>query len=144
MERAEHGGAMRIDPGGLLEHRRRLGAEHVLILADIQVKYARMSVERSLRESARLAREHQADAIVVTGRVTGDPPREDEIQEAKAGALDCPVLVGQRARRDERFAPARRPADGAIVGTSLKTGDLRGPRPRGSGGGGGPRRAPSR
>lgn len=121
MEREEHGGAMKIDPVGLVDYRRRLGAEHVLILADIQVKYARMSVERSLAESARLAREHLADAIVVTGRVTGDPPYLNEIQEAKAGALDCPVLVGSGldATNAARLLGL---ADGAIVGTSLKTG----------------------
>jgi membrane complex biogenesis BtpA family protein len=121
MERDEHGGAMRIDPVGLLDYRRRLGAEHVLILADIQVKYARMSLERSLAESARLAREHRADAIVVTGRVTGDPPHEDEVRQAREGALDCPVLVGSGL--DAANAPGLLSlASGAIVGTSLKTG----------------------
>jgi len=121
MERPEHGGAMKIDPIGLLAHRARLGAEDVLILADIQVKYARLTVERTLAESARLAREHRADAIVLTGQVTGDPPHADEIAAAKAGAADCPVLVGSGL--DARNAPDLLAlADGAIVGTSLKTG----------------------
>lgn len=121
MERPEHGGAMKVDPVGLLAHRERLGAGDVLILADIQVKYARMIVPRPLRESARLAREHRADASVVTGRVTGDPPLVEEIAEAKAGAPDCPVLVGSGL--DAANASALLAvADGAIVGTSLKTG----------------------
>jgi hypothetical protein len=42
MERAEYGGPMRIDPVGLQAYRSRIGAESVLILADVQVKYARM------------------------------------------------------------------------------------------------------
>ncbi len=121
MERPEHGGAMKIDPVGLLAHRERLGAGHVLILADIQVKYARMIAPRPLRESARLAREHRADAIVVTGHVTGDPPRIDEIAEAKMGALDCPVLVGS-GLDPANAAALLAVADGAIVGTSLKKG----------------------
>jgi len=52
MERPEYG-PMRIDPVGLMAYRRSIGAAHVLVLADIQVKYARMTVERSLAESAR-------------------------------------------------------------------------------------------
>jgi membrane complex biogenesis BtpA family protein len=121
MERPEHGGAMKIDPVGLLAYREGLGAAEVLVLADIQVKYARMTVARTLRESARLAREHHADAIVVTGFVTGDPPRPADLEEAQAGALDCPVLVGSGL--DLANAPdLLRVADGAIVGTSLKSG----------------------
>ena len=122
MERPEYGGLMKIDAAALLAHRERLGARDVLILADIQVKYARMTVERSLTESARLAREQGADAIVVTGSVTGDPPSREDVTQAKAGAAGCPVLIGSgldAANADVLLALA----DGAIVGTSLKTGD---------------------
>ena len=122
MERPEHGGPMKIDPLGLLAHRHRLGAEHVLILADIQVKYARLTVERSLAESARLAREHRADAIVVTGSVTGEPPRPEEVAQAKAGAGDCPVLIGSGTDAVNAGSLLSL-ADGAIVGTSLKAGE---------------------
>ena len=122
MERAEYGGPMKIDPVGLLAHRERLRAQDVLILADIQVKYARMTVDRSLTESARLAREHGADAIVVTGSVTGDPPRLKDIADAKAGAGDCPILVGSGLDAGNARSLLTL-ADGAIVGTSLKTGD---------------------
>jgi membrane complex biogenesis BtpA family protein len=121
MERPEHGGAMRIDPVGLLAYRERLGAEGVLILADIQVKYARMLEVLPLRESARLAREHRADAIVVTGQVTADPPDAASIQEAKAGGAGCPVLIGS-GLDPQNASSLMRFADGAIVGTSLKTG----------------------
>jgi membrane complex biogenesis BtpA family protein len=122
MERAEYGGPMRIDPVGLQAYRSRIGAEGVLILADVQVKYARMMEARPLAESARLAREHRADAILVTGRVTGDPPRPSDVKESKAGAADCPVLIGSGldARNARELLSV---ADGAIVGTSLKTGE---------------------
>ncbi len=122
MERPEHGGAMHIDPEGLMAYRRKIGAESILILADVQVKYARMLEERSLLDSAKLACRHGADAIVVTGTVTGEPPRVDEVQEASSGAGDVPVLVGSGV--DPSNARALLDAsDGAIVGTSLKTGD---------------------
>jgi hypothetical protein len=94
MERPEHGGRMRIDPEGLLRYRQSLGADSLLILADIQVKYARMLVERTLSESARLAREAGADAVVVTGAKTGEPPTGEDLEEARRGAGDIPVLIG--------------------------------------------------
>ena len=122
MERPEHGGAMKIDPAGLVAYRAELRASHVLILADIQVKYARMLVERTLPESARLAQEHQADAIIVTGTKTGDPPSAAEVEAAKSGSTDCPVLIGSGLEAVNARALLR-VADGAIVGTSLKKGD---------------------
>jgi membrane complex biogenesis BtpA family protein len=121
MTRPEHGGEMRIDPDGLMDYRRRIGASEVLVFADVQVKYARMLVERSLSESARLAREKGADAIVVTGTVTGEPPALVDLAEARRGALDVPVLVGSGFDRENALALLSI-ADGAIVGTSLKSG----------------------
>jgi membrane complex biogenesis BtpA family protein len=119
MERPEHGGAMRIDPEGLIRYRAALGAEDVLILADLQVKYAQMLVPRPLVESARLAKAAGADAVVVTGSVTGEPPSLDELREARSGAGELPVLIGSGLAR-ENARELLGVADGAIVGTSLK------------------------
>jgi membrane complex biogenesis BtpA family protein len=122
MERPEHGGAMRIDPEGLLRYRRSLGADSILVLADVQVKYARMLVDRSLAESAGLAREAGADAVVVTGTRTGEPPSLAELEEARKGAGRIPVLIGS-GLSSSNAAALLRAAEGAIVGTSLKRGD---------------------
>ena len=84
MSRPEHG-AMRIAPEEVIAYRAGIGAEHVLVLADIQVKYAQMLAPRTLAESARRAREHRADAIVVTGTRTGEPPSPDEVLAARDG-----------------------------------------------------------
>jgi hypothetical protein len=46
--------------------------------------------------------QHRADAIVVTGRVTGDSARTRSA--GQGGALDCPVLVG--GGLDASSAPA--------------------------------------
>ncbi len=121
MERPEYGGAMRIDPAGLLRYRRSLGADSILILADIQVKYARMLEDRTLAKSARLAREAGADAVVVTGPRTGEPPSVAEIENARRGASEIPVLVGS-GLSSSNAAGLLSVADGAIVGTSLKSG----------------------
>jgi membrane complex biogenesis BtpA family protein len=119
MERPEHGGTMAIDPEGLIAYRRDIGAEDVLILADIQVKYATMMVERSLAESAALAADHGADGIIVSGLVTGQPPDIAQVAAAKQGAGTVPVLIGSGTDADNAAALLA-VADGAIVGTSLK------------------------
>jgi len=121
MERPEHGGPMPIDPEGLLRYRRSLGADSILVLADVQVKYARMLVDRSLTESARLARDAGADAVVVTGTRTGEAPSLAELEGAQKSAGGIPVLVGS-GLSSTNAAGLLSIADGAIVGTSLKQG----------------------
>jgi hypothetical protein len=86
------------------------------------VKYARMMVERSLEESSRLAREAGADAVVVTGTRTGEPPALPAIEDARRGAGDVPVLVGSGLSA-ANAGSLLSVADGAIVGTSLKRGE---------------------
>ena len=110
-------GEFEIDPRGLMDYRRSLGAEDVLILADIQVKYATMIEPRPLAESARSACEAKADAIVVTGSETGNAPTISDLREA-AAASDVPVLIGSGLDADnaESLIAA---CDGAIVGSSL-------------------------
>ena len=54
MMRPEYG-EFHIDPDALIAYRSEIGADDVLILADIQVKYATMVEPRPLRESALLA-----------------------------------------------------------------------------------------
>ena len=71
MTRPEYG-AMRIAPEAVIAYRAAIGADGVLVLADIQVKYAEMVRPRPLAESARIAREAGADGIVVSGTRTGE------------------------------------------------------------------------
>jgi membrane complex biogenesis BtpA family protein len=122
MERPEHGGAMHIDPEGVMAYRSRIGADEVLVLADIQVKYARMLVARGLDESARLAREHRADAAIVSGNATAEPPTAADLTLAKRGAGAMPILIGSGLDAGNAI-DLLSIADGAIVGSSLKQGD---------------------
>jgi predicted TIM-barrel enzyme len=113
---------MFIDPDGLLAYRRSIGADDIMILADIQVKYATMLVDRSLAQSAALAAEKGADAIVVSGDATGEPPDIAAVRDAKKGAGATPVILGSGLDIDNA-AEQLAVADGAIVGTSLKSDD---------------------
>jgi hypothetical protein len=116
MTRPEYG-EFAIDPSGLIEYRRAIGADDILIFADIQVKYATMIEPRPLGVSARIACEQHADALVISGTETGDAPLLDQLREASQ-ASTVPVLVGSglSAANANGLLEA---CDGAIVGTSL-------------------------
>jgi hypothetical protein len=90
-------------------------APEVLIFADHLVKHAIPMGEMSAKD---LRLRGLADAIIVTGTETGaaaDPSRLRELREV----VDAPLLVGSGLTADNaaQFADA----DGAIVGTSIKT-----------------------
>jgi membrane complex biogenesis BtpA family protein len=114
MTRPEYG-EFDIDPEGLLQYREAIGAGNVLILADIQVKYATMIEPRSLADSARIAGEMGADAVIVTGTESGNAPTITALRQAAQGV---PVLIGSGLTpKNARRLLAE--CDGAIVGTSL-------------------------
>lgn len=116
MSRPEYG-EFAIDPEGLLDYRVSIDAADVLVLTDIQVKYATMLEDRTLAESAALATARQADAIVVSGSATGSAPVPDELIAAGRGA-GVPVIIGSGL--DATNAVSLMPlCDGAIVGTAL-------------------------
>ena len=123
MIRPEYGGAMRIDAPGLLAYRRRIGADDVMILADIQVKYATLAVERGLDESASIAFGAGADAVIVSGNATGDPARLPDLEAARRGAAGRPVLIGSGLDA-ANAATLLAACEGAVVGTSLKQGPM--------------------
>lgn len=113
-------GPIEPDPGRILAARRRLGADHLLILADLQVKYSTpLGGPKPLAQSAREAAAAGADAVVVTGTETGIGPAAEDLRSARSG--DLPVLIGSGLDADN--AAALLPlADGAIVGTYLRSG----------------------
>ena len=115
MSRPEHG-EFEIDPDALLEYRASIDAQDVLILADIQVKYATMIEPRPLKHSARLAFEKGADALVVTGDASGNAPTARQLRDA--GGTGSPVLIGSGLKPGNAKTLLAE-CDGAIVGTSL-------------------------
>lgn len=120
MSRQEYGGEISIDPDGLIEYRKKIQAESIQLLTDIQVKYATMLEEKSLGESARQAFEKGSAAAVVSGKITGVAPSKEEILEAKEGAPDLPVIIGSGLSHDN-ISTLYPYLDGAIVGSALMT-----------------------
>jgi membrane complex biogenesis BtpA family protein len=123
MVREEYGGEMLIDPKGLMVYKKKIGAEHVLVFTDIQVKYATLLEEnKTITQSANLAIESGSDGLVVTGNFTGTEPELDDLREAKLATGSFPVLVGSGFSK-ENAGKLLKYASGAIVGTSLKKGN---------------------
>jgi membrane complex biogenesis BtpA family protein len=109
--------------GELLRYRRAIGAERVLVLADIKKKHGAHAItgDVSLAETARAAELFLADGVIVTGAASGEEASPEDVQSA-ARAVRLPVLVGSgiSARNLGRFAGAH----GFIVGSSLKQGGI--------------------
>jgi len=116
MTRPEYG-EFAIDARGLIEYRETLNAADVLIFADIQVKYATMIEPRPIGESARIAFEEKADALVITGSTTGNAPLAEDLRSAAAG-MPLPVLIGS-GLDSSNASNLLDACDGAIVGTAL-------------------------
>lgn len=117
MARADFG-EMQVDPAALMDYRRQIDAEHVLVLADIQVKYAQMLERRGIDESAHLAAVHGADAIIVTGTVTGEAPLPTDLELASAASTGIPLLIGSGLSPHNAVACLAM-CRGAIVGSAL-------------------------
>jgi hypothetical protein len=109
--------------GELLRYRRTIGAERVLVFADIKKKHSSHAItsDVSLVETARAAELFLADGVIVTGAASGEEASPDDVRSA-AKAVGLPVLVGSgiTAQNLARFADAH----GFIVGSSLKRGGV--------------------
>lgn len=108
----------------LLRFRRRIGAERVRVWADVKKKHSSHAItaDVSLGETCAAVEFMRADAVIVTGGVTGEPPRIEDVREAKAHCR-LPVILGSGIS-DENVAEFYDAADGFIVGSYFKEGGL--------------------
>ncbi len=113
-------GIIEPEPAAVLAYRRHIGAESVLLLSDLQVKYSRpVDGPKPMEQSAREAAAAGADGVIVTGTETGIGPSSADLVAARAGGL--PVLIGSGLSL-ANVAELGPLADGYIVGTSLRSG----------------------
>jgi hypothetical protein len=121
-----HVGAVVADQGLLvarahetLRYRRLLGVD-VKILADVQAKHGQPLAPIPIEQEARdcVAR-GLADALVVSGPVTGAPAALDDLRRVRAAVPGVPLLVGSGVT-PETAADLLAVADGLIVGTAVK------------------------
>jgi membrane complex biogenesis BtpA family protein len=107
--------------GELLRYRKQIGAERVLVMADIKKKHSAHAItaDVSIEETAHAAELFLADGLVVTGPATGLAASPEEVR-AVADAVQLPVLVGSGITTDN--LPRFGHATGFIVGSSVKRG----------------------
>jgi membrane complex biogenesis BtpA family protein len=115
------------DPASTLRDRRMLDAD-VEIFADVQGKHTAPLAPVELEQEAReLVHRGLADALVVSGRATGDATPLGDLKRVRSAAPATPLVVGSGVTADS-VAELLSVADAAIVGTFVKRdGDVRRP-----------------
>lgn len=103
----------------LFRARKHLYAEDVKFFVDVVKKHSVVFPGIDLVTHAKWSDFYLADAIIVTGRMTGEPPAPEDIKLVKEVVGDTPVLVGSGLTPDNAEKLLKY-ADGAIVGTYFK------------------------
>jgi membrane complex biogenesis BtpA family protein len=102
----------------LLRRRKDLGAEKIKLFADVDKKHSLPFPGLDLETHIEWTEFYRADALIVSGRMTGDAPPLDKVRQAKSLATR-PILMGS-GTTPGNIASFLQYADGAIVGSSLK------------------------
>ena len=108
------------DAGPLLRERRRIDADNIAILADIQKKHSShaLTADLSIGDHARGADFMGADGVIVTGNHTGHAVDIAQLREVR-GATELPLLVGSGVTPGN-IKEIFQFADAAIIGSSIK------------------------
>jgi hypothetical protein len=107
--------------GDLLRYRRQLGGDAVQIWADIKKKHSShaLTADLDIGGVAEAAAFMRADAVIITGSVTGDPPRIDDVRAAKEAGVPVILGSGVSSKNLGRYFEL---ADAFIVGSAFKEG----------------------
>jgi membrane complex biogenesis BtpA family protein len=105
-----------------IKFRKKISAENILIFADVKVKHAKHLSKKSLAESVSEAIKKGANGIIITGKWTGDPPKNSDVNEAKKNADEIPVILGSGIT-PKNFRKYN--ADAFIVGSYFKGNDIK-------------------
>lgn len=103
----------------LMRRRKELHAEDIKIIADVDKKHSVRFPGIDLATHIEWTRFFGADALIISGRMTGDAPDLGKVREAKALAGDRPIIIGSGAD-DQNIGAFMTVADGVIVGSSIK------------------------
>lgn len=117
---ADEGLMPRAAAGPLLRYRRQLGADNILIIADVDKKHASHTVtdDLGIEELVEAADFFGADGVVVTGRKTGQPADLEHLEAAR-GATELPLWIGSGVTKDN-LAKLWSHADVFVVGSHFK------------------------
>ena len=108
------------DAGSALRYRKQLGRDDLLMLYNVSAEFADSLDRRPLSDRARSAVFSSIpDAVLVSGQITGEAAKMEDLEAVKAVLPDIPVLANTGVKHDT-VAEVMRVANGCIVGSSLK------------------------
>lgn len=108
------------DAGQALRERARLGRDDLCLLFNVSAEFADSLDRRSLPDRARSAVfSSLADAVLVSGPITGEPAPLADLEAVKRALPETPVLANTGVKHDT-VAEVLGIADGCIVGSALK------------------------
>ena len=108
------------DAGKAIRYRDRLGRKDLAVLFNISAEFAASMDTRSLADRARsTVFSSLPDAVLVSGQITGEAAKMEELEAVKSVLATTPVLANTGVKHEtveKTFAVA----DGCIVGSCLK------------------------
>lgn len=108
------------DAGAALRYRKQVDRDDLLMLYNVSAEFADSLDRRPLPDRARSAVFSSVpDAVLVSGQITGEAARMEDLEAVKAALPDTPVLANTGVKHDT-VAKVMQVADGCIVGSSLK------------------------
>jgi membrane complex biogenesis BtpA family protein len=113
-------GLWKPNAGAAMRYRDRLGCRDVAMFYNVSAEFADSLDRRPLAERARSAVFSSIpDAVLVSGAITGEAARMEDLEAVKAVLPDTPVLANTGVKHDT-VAEVLNVSDGCIVGSSLK------------------------
>lgn len=108
------------DAGKAMRYRDGLGRQDLVMLYNVSAEFADSMDKRPLPDRARSAVFSSIpDAVLVSGQITGEAARMEDLEAVKAVLPDTPVLANTGVKHDT-VNEVFRAADGCIVGSALK------------------------
>ena len=113
-------GVIQSSAAALLRYRKMIGADRVQVWADVKKKHSSHAItaDVGLGATAEAVEFMRADAVIVTGSVTGEAPKIADVEEAKAHCR-APALLGSGIDANN-IADFYQAADGFIIGSYFK------------------------
>jgi len=108
------------DAGAAMRYRDRLGRRDLALFFNVSAEFACSLDSRSIADRARSAVFSSIpDAILVSGAITGEAARMEDLEETKRALPETPVLANTGVKH-ATVADVLAVADGVIVGSALK------------------------
>ncbi len=105
----------------IIEYKKTIKAENIAFFTDIHVKHAKLLSKNNIITSAKLAIKNHSNAIIITGKWTGQSSDLEELKKIKNVVGHFPILIGSGINKNN-IKPLFKYANGSIVSTSLKEG----------------------